>query len=62
MPTVDPTKDIRVPRLTPGDIMIFDDYGMINCPGAKLAIGTFFADKPVYPYYLPSGQAVIVHI
>jgi O-methyltransferase len=50
------------PRLTHSGIMIFDDYGMITCPGAKLAVDTFFADKPEYPCYLPTGQAMVVRI
>jgi O-methyltransferase len=49
-------------RLAPGGIIVFDDYGMITCPGVKLAIDTFFADKPEYPCYLPTGQAVVVRI
>lgn len=50
------------PRLASGGVMVFDDYGMITCPGAKLAVDTFFADKPEYPCYLPTGQAVVVRI
>src|SRR6185437_3108103 len=34
------------PRLTPGGIMVFDDYGFPTCPGARKAVDEFFADKP----------------
>jgi O-methyltransferase len=50
------------PRLAPGGLLVFDDYGMITCPGAKQAVDEFFAEKPEYPCYLPTGQAVVVRI
>lgn len=46
------------PRLTPGGIMVFDDYGSPSCPGAKRAVDEFFADKGRPLVYLPTGQAV----
>jgi hypothetical protein len=48
------------PRLEPGGIMLFDDYGFTSCPGAKLAADEYFADKPERIIMLPSGQAFIV--
>jgi O-methyltransferase len=50
------------PRLSPGGIMVFDDYGMVTCPGAKSAVDTFFKGKPEYPLYSPTGQAVVFRI
>lgn len=47
------------PRLAPGGIMIFDDYGFISCPGAKLAVDEFFSDKPEPLVYLPTGQCLV---
>ena len=47
-------------RMQRGGIMIFDDYGFITCPGAKLAVDEFFADKPEYPCYLPTGQCIVI--
>ncbi len=49
-------------RMTRGGIMIFDDYGFITCPGAKLAVDEFFADKPESPCYLVTGQSIVTKI
>jgi len=49
------------PRLSPGGIMVFDDYGCVQFPGAKKAI-----DECISKYNrsfflpLPSGQAVLI--
>jgi O-methyltransferase len=48
------------PRLESGGVMVFDDYGFPSCPGARKAVDEFFADKPDFPVYLPSGQCVVV--
>jgi O-methyltransferase len=45
-----------------GGIMIFDDYGFLSCPGAKLAVDEYFADKPVYPCRLPTGQCFVIKL
>ena len=47
------------PRLSPGGVMIFDDYGFISCPGAKLAVDEFFSDKREPLVYLPTGQCLM---
>lgn len=47
-------------RMQKGGIMIFDDYGFLTCPGAKVAVDEFFADKPEYPCYLPTGQCIVI--
>jgi O-methyltransferase len=47
------------PRLTPGGIVLFDDYGMPSCPGARAAVDEFFADKPEVPIVLRTGQAFV---
>jgi O-methyltransferase len=47
------------PRLVPGAIMIFDDYGYASCPGARQAVDEFFADKPEFPLVSPSAQALV---
>lgn len=45
------------PRMTPGGIMVLDDYEWKNCPGVKRACDEFFVDKPedvlVCPYTNP---------
>lgn len=50
------------PRLTPGAIMVFDDYGEPTCPGAKKAVDEFFEDKPESPIYIPTGQCLIFRL
>lgn len=40
--------------------MVFDDYGFLSCPGAKLAVDQFFSDKPEYPCHLPTGQCFVI--
>jgi len=60
----EPTRDAFAffyPRMTPGGVMVCDDYGLATCPGARKAIDEFFADKPNAPIELPSGQALIVN-
>lgn len=47
------------PRLLQGGIMLFDDYGVASCPGARAAVDEFFADKPEVPLVLHTGQAVV---
>ncbi len=47
-------------RLTPGGILLFDDYGLPSCPGARAAVDEFFSDKSETPLVLHSGQAVVV--
>lgn len=48
------------PRMQPGGVILFDDYGYASCPGARLAIDEFFADKPETMMVMPTGQASIV--
>ena len=48
------------PRMTPGGIILFDDYGFEETPGARLAVDEFFKNKYEKPLVLPGGQAVII--
>lgn len=50
------------PRLSPGGIMVFDDYGFPTCPGARAAVDAFFADKGEVPLVLPTGQAIVFRL
>ena len=50
------------PKLVPGGVMIFDDYGYITCPGAKLAVDEFFINKPEKPCYFPTGQCLVIKL
>ncbi len=49
------------PRLSPGAVMVCDDYGFASCPGARKAVDEFFAGKRDVPIELPSGQALVFH-
>jgi O-methyltransferase len=48
------------PRLRPGGVIVFDDYGFPSCPGARKAVDEFFAEKLETPIALPTGQAVLM--
>lgn len=50
------------PLMERSGIMIFDDYGRLTCPGAKIAIDNFFTDKTEQPCYLPTGQCVVIKL
>ncbi|HEY1068249.1 MAG TPA: TylF/MycF/NovP-related O-methyltransferase [Pirellulales bacterium] len=59
----EPTRDsieFFYPRLSPGGVLLCDDDGSINCPGAKKAMDEFFADKPESIVRLPTGQSFVV--
>jgi O-methyltransferase len=50
------------PRLVPGGVLLFDDYGFTSCPGAKLATDAFFADKPEPVMHLTTSQALVLKL
>lgn len=50
------------PRLSPGGVIVFDDYGFMSCPGAREAVDRFFADKLEIPLVLPTGQAIVIKL
>lgn len=47
------------PRMAPGGVIVFDDYGQITCDGARVAIDEYFADKREVPLSLMTKQAVV---
>lgn len=47
------------PRLSPGGVIVFDDYGFPSCPGARRAVDDFFAVRPEVPLCLTTGQAIV---
>jgi hypothetical protein len=57
-----PTKDSLqfFPRMIPGGVIIMDDYGFTNCPGAFRAASEFMSNKPEYIVHLPTGQGLII--
>jgi O-methyltransferase len=50
------------PRLLPGGVLLFDDYGLPTCAGARAAVDSFFRDKPEVPLILQTGQAIVMRI
>ena len=58
-PTLD-SIEFFYPRVSPGGIIIFDDYGFETCPGATESIDNFMADKPESIVNLASGGAFII--
>lgn len=50
------------PRLSPGGVIVFDDYGHVTCIGARQAVDEYFADKRSRPIPLYSGQALVTKI
>ncbi|MFQ5872873.1 MAG: TylF/MycF/NovP-related O-methyltransferase [Dehalococcoidia bacterium] len=48
------------PRMVPGGVMAFDDYGFPSTPGAREAVDQFFWEHPETPIYLPSGQSIVI--
>jgi O-methyltransferase len=54
--------DYIYPKLTPGGVMIFDDYGFPSCPGARRAVDEAFASLPEVPLCLPTGQCLVMKL
>jgi hypothetical protein len=52
--------DFFYPRLVPGGIIVLDDYGYLNFPGAKKAGDAFLLETPDFFLPLPSGSAFIM--
>jgi hypothetical protein len=48
------------PRVNPGGVMLFDDYGFCTCPGARRAIDEFLEDKPENVVLIPTGQGFLI--
>ena len=47
------------PRMQPGGILLFDDYGYPSCPGARTAVDEFFSDKPEILFVMITGQCSV---
>ena len=47
-------------RLSPGGLLVCDDYGFRSCPGATRAMDEFFAERPEPIVHLPTGQGFVI--
>jgi hypothetical protein len=59
----EPTRDaieFFYPRMVPGGVMLFDDYGFRTCPGATAAVDEFIAGRPEPVVAVPTGQAFLI--
>lgn len=50
------------PRLVPGGVILFDEYGFAAARGEKDAVDEFLCDKPEFPITLPTGQAIVLKL
>jgi O-methyltransferase len=50
------------PRMLPGGVMLFDEYGFAPARGERDAVDEFFADKRERPISLPTGQAFVMKL
>ena len=50
------------PRLVPGAVVLFDDYGFPAACGERHAVDEFLADKRESPISLPTGQAMMLKL
>ena len=58
-PTRD-TLDFFYERVSPGGVIVCDDYGSVLCPGARKALDEFMSDKPESLFHIPTGQSLVV--
>ncbi len=54
--------EFAYPRLVPGGILLFDDYGFPSCARAREAVDLAFAQRREKPIYLPTGQAMVIKL
>jgi len=50
------------PRLVPGGLLVFDDYGFPSCTRAREATDQAFAGRREKPIYLSTGQALVLKL
>jgi len=58
-PTLD-SLNFFYPKMSAGGIILCDDYGFSTCPGAKMAMDNFFADKNEKIVNLTTGQGLVI--
>jgi O-methyltransferase len=47
-------------RLSPGGILLCDDYGFASCPGARRGLDEVLAKRPEPIIHLPTGQGLVI--
>jgi O-methyltransferase len=52
--------EFAYPRLAPGAMVLFDDYGWSGLEAQRAVIDAFLRDRPEEPLALPTGQALLV--
>jgi O-methyltransferase len=48
------------PRVSPGGVLVFDDYEWKDCPGVKQALDEFLRDKPERPLITTRFQCALL--
>jgi O-methyltransferase len=48
------------PRMPPGAVIVYDDYGWQDCAGAKIAVDEFYKNRPEKPILVRGHQAVVI--
>jgi O-methyltransferase len=43
-----------------GGVILCDDYGFSDCPGAMRAMDEFFRDKQESIFHIPTGQSMVI--
>jgi O-methyltransferase len=59
----EPTKaslEFFYPRMNAGGMILCDDYGFSDCPGATQAMDDFFRDKQESILHIPTGQGLVI--
>lgn len=52
--------EVLYPRLVPGGVIVFDDHGFRNCPGARKAAEDFFREKDDPIVEMTTSQAFVI--
>ena len=60
--TVRDSVEFVYPRLVPGGVIVFDDYGFPSCSLAREATDAAFDERREKPIYLPTGQALVLKL
>lgn len=48
------------PRVPPGGVIVYDDYGFESTQGVRLAVDEFYARRPEHPIVMPTAQCLVI--